>query len=244
MDASECIKFAPLSAPFLAHLREHWLRIPTPPKLTEEALAQAQRQLEQSRADLWSAFLDTRQQVVTDLAPLVQAKRLTMKELRGQIKARSDHDLAASTLRAWVSRHLLTRASSGKPEPSCAAAILIMRSLMPRERQRDWLPSAMASDEPRWWCWRQDAPDAQLLPCPVPMPSDLPTAALLWTPWVGAAWQEPWQAIEGGAARWAGVPTLAEINQWGITLETMPADDAASVVLRIATQRLLCRPPH
>lgn len=198
----------------------------------------AQRQLEQAHAQLWDEFLDARQQVVADLAPLVQAKRLTMKALRGQIKARSGHDQAASTLRAWVSRHLLARVSSGKPEPSCAAAILIMRSLMPREHQRDWLPSAMASDEPRWWCWRQDAPDAQPQPCPIPLPSDLPKAAILWTPWQGAAWCEPWQAIEGGAARWAGVPTLTEVNQWSIVLETMPADNAASAVLRIAAQRL------
>jgi len=231
METSASI-YAPLPAPFMAHLRRHWLRIPTPPRLTEDALEQARQHLEQARQHLEQAFQEARAATDTDLTPLVQSGRLTMQALRRQIETGSGHRLADSTLRAWVGRGLLVKAAIGKPAPSSAAAILIMRRLMPQTMQRDWLPAELAPDEPRWWCWRQDAPDQARLPCPVPLPDDLPASALLWTPWSGAAWSSDWQAVAGGAVRWGGEPTLGDLARWGADLTAVPAADAAQTVAR------------
>ncbi len=64
-------------------------------------------------------------------------------------------------------------------------SLALTRALWPLERVH--LPD-IPPTEPAWWCWRQDAPDAPILPCPVPLPADVPPTARLWSPWAGAPW--------------------------------------------------------
>lgn len=109
------------------------------------------------------------------------------------------------TISDWHKRGLLRYRQWGNPDFDNATALLIMRLL--QSKIRGWLPPKMAADEPSWWCWRQDAPDAPVVACPVPLPDELPPSALLWTPWSGAAWNRSWVGIgEYGALRWASLP--------------------------------------
>jgi hypothetical protein len=117
----------------------------------------------------------------------------------------SKRSIPLQTISSWHKRGLLRYRQWGNPDFDNAAALLIMRLLL--SKTRGWLPSEMAADEPCWWCWRQDAPDAPVVACPVPLPDDLPPSSLLWTPWSGAAWNRSWVGIgEYGALRWASLP--------------------------------------
>ena len=85
------------------------------------------------------------------------------------------------------------------------------------------MPSSVEADEPGWWCYSQSAPlhgsAAPIVPCPVPLPANLPAATLLWTPWIGASWDPSWLQIgDLGAIRWAGA-TLDKQGriQWNLT---------------------------
>jgi hypothetical protein len=107
------------------------------------------------------------------------------------------------TISSWHKRGLLRYRQWGLPDFSSAASLLIMRML--HFHVRGWLPSTMDSQEPHWWCWRQDAPDAPVILSPYPLPNDIAASALLWTPWSGAAWEPDWVSVGAwGAIRWAG----------------------------------------
>ena len=95
-------------------------------------------------------------------------------------------------------------------EPQSVAEVLLARMLHTQER--GWLP-ATKSQITWWWCWSQDAPDAPILPCPYPLPANLASHTLLWTPWLGATWDglEPsngsWLVVPGrGCIRFRGEP--------------------------------------
>src|SRR5947209_64980 len=77
-----------------------------------------------------------------------------------------------------------------------------LRGLLPlTSRDRDL---TSRDREPAWWCWRQDHPQTPIIPCPVPLPDDLPPSAVLWTQWAGAAWHPEWLGVgQRGAIRWA-----------------------------------------
>ncbi|MGB8347080.1 MAG: hypothetical protein WCD86_19490 [Ktedonobacteraceae bacterium] len=169
------------------------------------------------------------------------------------------------TISSWHKRGLLRYRQWGLPDFSSAAALLIMRML--HSHIRGWLPSTMDTQEPHWWCWRQDTPDAPVIPCPYPLPDDLPASTLLWTPWPGAAWEPAWVSVGAwGAIRLAGFPgrgtgqatfTRDILSQWDAELaafyeplpsffglsdqrvnSTMLYSLATVVVLRLARGRL------
>jgi len=154
--------------------------------------------------------------------PFVANDHLTTSWL---LKALTTHTpgktpVQSSTLNLWHERGLFSYTERGYPEPDSAAAMLIAR--MVDRRERNWLPTIMTQREPRWWCWRQDRPDAPVVACPIPLPDDLPPSALLWTPWLGACWHIPWLQIGLlGAARFAGTqgPMSGEEWRWNLSLE-------------------------
>jgi len=118
--------------------------------------------------------------------------------------AETDHAVSAQTLSRWREHGLLRYRQNNKADASSVAAILIA-ALLHAPVQRAFLPAEGDQQEPLWWCWRQDAPDAPVVACPVPLPPDLPPTALLWTPWNGAAWDVAWLNVgQCGAIRWAG----------------------------------------
>jgi hypothetical protein len=165
--------------------------------------------------------------------------------------------LLPQTLSHWHGRGLLRYREYGLPDYDSAAALLIARLI--DQGERNFLPSKIGAEEPLWWCWRQDSPQAPVQPCPVPLPPGLLPSTLLWTPWAGASWDRAWTAIgrELGAIRWArpekSLWTLSpeEIALWDPELtslvEKLPQEEtfrqdllqtlATLVLLRLAADR-------
>lgn len=133
--------------------------------------------------------------------------------------AEMNHAVSAQTLSRWRDHSLLRYRQYNHAEASSVAAILITALLLSGRSQRIFLPSEGDSREPLWWCFRQDAPDAPVVPCPVPLPADLPPSALLWTPWEGAAWDVAWLHVGTlGAIRWAGTVVEHDKLLWQVSL--------------------------
>jgi len=143
-----------------------------------------------------------------------------------------------STLSYWHGRGLLQYSEHGLPEFDSAAALCIARMI--DQGERNWLPSIIGEAEPHWWCWRQDDPESQPLLCPIPLPADLPSKALLWTPWAGASWDPHWVLIgkDLGAIRWAGVKRdQFNARHWGITTEDIERWDPLVATLTLDIPR-------
>ncbi len=73
------------------------------------------------------------------------------------------------------------------------------------------------------------------IPCPMPLPADLPLTALLWTPWVGAAWDPHWLKIGNdlGAIRWAGAVSEHQCVRWTISQQELQRWDPEAAALTI-----------
>lgn len=171
--------FAPLSAPFVAHLGEHLGRgLP---------------------------FATVRASVATVLSPFARLG-LATAELQRFLQGNSPtkQRIPVQTVSAWHKRGLLRYRQWGILTCDSAAAVLMMRMIHPS--RKGWLPTTVSPDEPSWWCFRQDAPGAPVVACPVPLPGDLSPDTLLWTPWAGATWDDPaWLRVGPlGSIRFAG----------------------------------------
>jgi hypothetical protein len=100
--------------------------------------------------------------------------------------------------------------------------------------QKNWLPSSIPPTEPWWWCYGRKSPSAPIQAIPVPIPPDLPSSLVLWTPWLGAIWEGDWQAVSmiGDEYLYRGVthcPTVDDLRIWDEELAdriTAMTDDA------------------
>lgn len=198
--------FAPLPVPFLQHL----LRGPSKAHPSSEQQPLTWQVLERRVST-------ARHAAYTVMNPFVQGDLLTTAWLLQTLTAHTPGKIPVQTqtLALWHERKLLRYAERARPAPDNAAALLIAR--MVDKRERNWLPTTMADEEADWWCWRQDEPNAPLLACPVPLPSDLPPTTLLWTPWRGAGWlrDTPWLAVgDLGAIRWAKTREIVRGSEW------------------------------
>lgn len=144
-------------------------------------------------------------------------------------KGKKREAMTPQTLSVWSERHILRHHAWGQLDAQCVAGIITARQL-DQTRERSWLPSMVEEAEPLWWCYSQSPPlngqPSPIVPCPVPIPQDLPPATLLWTPWIGAAWDPHWLQIGTyGSVRWAGAKldqyqrvqwqvTEADLQQW------------------------------
>jgi hypothetical protein len=223
--------YAPLPTPFWQHLRHQRLRLPTPQRLDAAALAASQQLLKEAAVALTRDLRVKRESVWQALDSLVQAGILTRPNLIALLNQQSPRPIHPATLSRWRTRGVLRYADAHQIAPDNAAAILLMRLLLPGEKY-GWLPSVLPGDEPDWWCWRQDAPGSDPIACPVPLPADLPAAALLWTSWRGAAWSDDWLPAGSGAVRWSGTPLPADLARWGA--EHATADAAPAVAQQLA----------
>lgn len=201
--------FAPLPLPMILHLG----RGPSRTHPSASDLPFSWRVIEQHiRSSRMSAYVV--------MHPFVANGQLTTSWLLKTltINTPGKTPVQSSTLNLWHERGLFTYLERGQPEQDSAAAMLIARMVDPRER--NWLPVIITKQEPRWWCWRQDHPDAPIVACPVPLPDDLPASALLWTPWPGASWRKPWVQVGAlGAVRFAGTSGLLSGDEWGWNLD-------------------------
>ena len=134
--------------------------------------------------------------------------------------ANTRHTVTPTTLTRWRDAGLLLYESKDRPDTNSVASLLIAASL--HKQRRGFLPSSLRAGEPAWWCWRQDGPSAPVVPCPVPLPDDLPGSTLLWTQWTGAAWQREWLPVgRRGAIRWAGTMELHGKRLWDVSFDRL-----------------------
>jgi hypothetical protein len=200
--------FAPLPLPMILHLGRGPSR--THPAASDQPFSW--RVLEQH-------IRSSRNSAYVVMHPFVANRQLTTSWLLKTltINTPGKTPVPPSTLNLWHERGIFTYQERGQPDPDGAAAMLIARMTDPRER--NWLPVIITRQEPRWWCWRQDSPTAPILACPIPLPDDVPAAALLWTPWPGASWHNPWLQVGTlGAIRFAGTRGLLSGNEWSWSL--------------------------
>src|SRR5579875_97222 len=130
------------------------------------------------------------------------------------------HTVTPTTLSRWREAGLLRYDKKDRPEADSVAALLIAAQL--HKQRRGFLPSTLIEGEPAWWCWRQDRPSAPVLPCPVPLPDDLPSSALLWTQWTGAGWHPEWLNVgQRGAIRWAGTRMVNGKLLWDMPFDRL-----------------------
>jgi hypothetical protein len=149
--------------------------------------------------------------------------RETLAELMpSSHRGKRKETVTAQALAVWSEKQILRHCSWGQLEAQSAAAVIIARQL-DETRERAWLPGEIASEEPRWWCYSQALPlhsiPSPVVPCPIPLPTDLLPSTLLWTPWLGAGWDPCWLQIgDLGAIRWAGstIDARGQI-QWNVT---------------------------
>ncbi|MHB8596759.1 MAG: hypothetical protein ACYDER_08110 [Ktedonobacteraceae bacterium] len=205
--------FAPLPVPLVRHVYRGPSRTHPSARSQPRSLSILEQQIRMSRNAAY-----------TVMHPFVASNTLTTSWLLKTLSTDTPGKVPVQTahLALWHERHLLRYAERGYPDPDNAAALLVARMVDPRER--NWLPPTMTEEEPAWWCWRQDQPDAPVVACPVPLPPDLPATALLWTPWLGASWQTPWLPVGTlGAIRFAGTrgPLHGEEWNWSLTADEL-----------------------
>ena len=223
---------APLSKPMILHLA-HQEKLPFP-SLTlnlDEQLSFATEHF----SILWSHLArqvgEKREAVYTLMSPVVQGHLLstewiieTLTTYTPKKQEKKGRLLTAQTISRWRDQGLLHYEHKNQPDADSTAALLTARMIDTRER--GWLPTAVAEHEPSWWCWRQDSPSHPVIPCPVPLPDDLPRSALLWTNWRGAAWRKEWLPLGTlGAARWAGTMQNQDNVVWSLTEKDLESWD-------------------
>jgi hypothetical protein len=112
--------------------------------------------------------------------------------------------MTQKALEGWQARNILRREQArGLWRLDDVAALLIMR-IVNVTHQKAWLPSEIPPDEPRWWAFGKDAPDAPIQSIPIPLAGGEGNPPLfLWTPRIGASWDSQWQRHHGISVRWS-----------------------------------------
>ncbi len=241
--------FAPLPGPIIEHLllgkrrRSHQA---IPPVL----MSVLERETGYTQAE-WDGLLQevrvARQEVYRRMDPLVRRNALsTSWLLQALMEAtppgtdegwahkplQTRETISQSTLKEWKDRGLIKYRGRNHPDVHHAAALLIARLI--DQRVRNWLPTSMTPAEMRQWCWRQDASHLAPVPCPLPLPEDLPRTSLVMSPWAGYAWDPHWVSINRvGAARWAGVTGKDQQQRWALTLEELRLWDPQVAALHV-----------
>lgn len=196
-------RVAPLSQPMMGRVLEHITH-------TKAAFFPSQSEWK----SLIERVAEKRDFVYEYMNPVVRSGDLSTNWVIETITEFAPHSVAsrplsAETISRWRENGLLTYKEKNRPDAASVAALLTLRLLV-QGRQRGWTPThtpqePLEPQEPMWWCWRQDSPDAPIIPCGIPLQTDIPPHALLWTPWTGAAWDPLWfQFGNLGSARWAG----------------------------------------
>ena len=234
--ASHMPRLAPLPIPMAEHLLKQRRRL-----LQKSVRTISQDELEKGALSLLEQNVQEKRQAVYRLMdPLVQTEKgsrepsLSTTWIMQVLRAHTPENrlVPSQTLALWRERHLLRYRERGHPDLDNTAALLLAR--MVDERIRNWLPTTIAEDEPAWWCWRQETPEMPWVPCPVPLPGHLSASTLLWTPWLGAAWNPHWLKIGAlGAIRWVGAGGEKQPVRWTISQQDLQVWDAEVAALAI-----------
>lgn len=220
--------FAPLPLPFARHLLEHLLQ-----QTASEAKAWElfEKEIREKR---WTVFFYMNPFVLGHLAGSAKGSkdRYSTAWFLQTLTAHTPEKrpVAKQNLSLWAEQGVYRSREHGLPDADNAAALLIAR-MIDKQRLRGWHPSRMDRQEPAWWCWMQRTPGEAPMPCPVPLPDNLPAGALLWTPWAGASWDPTWLLPDArrGAIRWGATirSRVDGLPRWNIAEKTLLQWDPA-----------------
>ncbi len=123
--------------------------------------------------------------------------------------------ISGDTVAEWKKNHVLRPPVKGQLDLDAVAAIFVACLVDPQARLKNFLPS-VDPNEPYWYCYTRRSPNGPVTACPVPLPTNLPDATVLWTPY--QTWTRPWLSLgELGSARWAGASTEGDTVRWTLT---------------------------
>lgn len=211
---------APLPVPVVEHLAAFQMKSVRPHvALTlDDELERATRNFHATWSELERTVREKRARAYDLLSEVAQGELSTSK--LQEVLRSFNYPVTKSALSRWRDSGLLRYDERNMPNADSVAAIIIARMIDTRDKV--WRPPEMSDAEPYWYCWRQDTPNSPAVPCPIPLPQDLPRAAFLWTPWEGAAWSEGWINKRGmGAVRWSSTQVLRGKLLWNISQEEL-----------------------
>ena len=136
-----------------------------------------------------------------------------------------------STFKNWQQRGIIRMEGHGKPKPSNAAAVFMIRIF---DRQKENIfPETLRASEPDYWCGVVETPDSPPEVIPINQLGLLPPGAIVWTPWAGAVWEKDrWHLVgENGAIRFAGTRLVRGKLWWNVDLATLQTWDKKAVTL-------------
>lgn len=203
--------------------------------LTQEGKTSLETPLSQERSPAWKQLYQRFQPAYHEAYALTRqalddgtfSTRWMITELSKRYPT-AGKTISNETISRWRSSGLLRYHKDDHPDPDRAIAMLILRELT-TEKLHAWTPKVPTTGdfwhEASWTCWRQDAPNAPVLLCPVPLPrsEDLPPHALLWTSYLGADLTSPhWLRIGTlGCCRWAHVQTYHGTAIWDMSVQDL-----------------------
>jgi len=185
-------------------------------------------------ARLRQRLIEPRRETYDDMRQALASHQLTTDWMLDKLSLYTPHrgpdkPLSAEALSRWRETGLVVYRDRDEPDTDNGAALIVLRRLIPN-RERGWVPSPPRGEqranyyahEPLWWAWRQDSPSSPIIPCPVPLPKDIPARALLWTDWLGATWKPAWLRIgDLGCCRWAGTFIEDSTMLWALAQEDL-----------------------
>lgn len=257
--------FAPLSSSLVEHsLTQYWQS-----EIAQRGQSFNIQQLDWVLKSYLERVRDARRKVVRELdvmadfdkALSARHKKISASWVRRRLAEEAPASFQATeiskqTLKNLAEGNVLRKQSWGVYYPDSVAATLMLR-MIHQERERNWYPSQVPTEEEWYWVWSQEHPGAPIVPCPYPqIPINLNPKTLLWTGFAGASWGEDvWYKIGTiGAVTFAGLimekrhglpmMSLSDLEVWGPTgmkgkktKRASPAVDA-SLGLPIALQVL------
>jgi len=227
-------EIAPVPVPFAEHhLRRVRKAYPQEPLATVLELFLAEvRSTRETAFEVMDDFVRNRN------APVPPDLRLSTEWLTRTLAAYDPaQTMPKATYKNWQRRGIIRMEAHGKPQPSSAAATLMMRMM---NRQKEHLfPEVFRTTEPDYWCNVIETPSHRPEVIPVNALHLLPPSALVWTPWAGAAWEDCWHIIgehetNQAAIRFAGTKLVKGELWWDVDVPDLEAWDRLCASLYIA----------
>jgi hypothetical protein len=213
---------APLPIPLAQHLYHYWLN-KLPADQDEVNLSDFLRAIQEKRQSVYAVMDSFVRNREFDQSPRrLRYSTLWLRETLGQ-HTPNKKPIPSKTFDHWVANNLIRNTRKGQPTPDSGAALCIVRMIIEGTKV---LPGSMPPDTPPWICYAQDTPAGQRYLLPITEIERLNPAALLWTPWPGAAWDSHWMLLSDplageyfGAIRYAKAVTMHGATYYNVTKE-------------------------
>lgn len=207
---------APLPIPLVNHLFQSYLRRF---ESSHDALYTMLQEIEEKRRQTY-LYMDSfvRNRKTSDAPHELRFTPQWIRETLGLYHP-DKRPIHRNTYNHWQQAGFIRRENNekGKPEPDDAAALFILRMLLPG--QRKILPDSMDPAEV-WYCAVQQAPGEPISNIPISELGNQPRHAIAFTPWSGATWRG-WQSVgrDQGAISFAGMRQEEDSTHYHLSID-------------------------